>query len=887
MSSPTAAAALAHVYLQQPGASFEPQLPAPSADDLAGAASNAPNGTVFYDDANRLVVVADLSSSLARSTLRCAPVPPSLGDGTTAAATTAQRTPAPFEVIIAPGPVLSVRVYLDVERSRVAVQRSHVEVEIVRRGVALNPVGGGGGVGFAHKLKRPGERILAFFWSSAPKVDFVVVTSLGVEQHQLTDGSQDGVAGLRLVSEKKKSSSPVSWCVYTHDTRLALLASGPDNTILTGYQFAASGLVKLPRFKLPAAWTGGASRGGKDQGGSATRSPLSSPSKLAGGGGEEGAGSVQTVLRREDVSLLTMYGRVFLTHVDRSRDELVLYRFYRDAMTRQYTVPLYSSERLGLSVVDNALLVHAVDASVVMVFDILGGRFEASGDTGDADGGAVGGIGDGRRGELQLIAAPLPLTEGALQPPPSSPNAPTSVNLDSTDGFRPYGPGWMFAGADIVVDAVAGKAWRLRLDLRAIAESSSDRIALAAFLQRRSQAPWRGIRSFGFRTSSPGLPVSFQPPSDESDSQRPPPLPPPPPPNFSPNALSVALMITMLREREPLGRLASVFSVLVKGYHEASKRAVDRRRARGQTSGAMSAATSPSLHPTSPAVSPSQAHDEVFAPLVAQLGTEALDIASDVETCGIDEAFTTRHADSSEETKTELAYIRAAVVEYLLAAEREGLRRVNESDESGQVSVAAMGIAKLERLAAETTAAIGESHALAMWSPLLLPPNISATLGGTIAVGGDAVGSSSVPDTAFLTAASLFRSVAAGSRGAGDVAHDSAAVLAGDLERRGGVSAHDAVVRALLAQGRLLSALRYVRRREVTSVPPAAFLDAALAEGSPVVYAAVFRFCLEQVPDFKATANFASYAQLLDQSQGDGFGASTQGGSGETMAVET
>ena len=59
--------------------------------------------------------------------------------------------------------------------------------------------------------------------------------------------------GLKLVSEKKKASAPVSWCVYTHDTRLALLASGPYNTRLAGWQFAASGVIKLPRFELPVS----------------------------------------------------------------------------------------------------------------------------------------------------------------------------------------------------------------------------------------------------------------------------------------------------------------------------------------------------------------------------------------------------------------------------------------------------------------------------------------------------------------------------------------------------------------------------------------------------------------------------------------------------------
>ena len=208
-------AQLAHVSVQQPGARFTPQRPAPSPGDAAAAGSNAPNGTVFYDDASRLVVVADVAGSLTRSLLRCHSVPFGPNDRP------GGGKEAPFDVVVAPGPVLDVRVSLDVNRAHVAVQRSHVDIEIVQRG------GGGGGgdeaaaslhspssssssaaaaaaaaaappAGFTYKLKRSGERILAYFWSTTPKVDFVVVTSLGVEQHQLVVDTGSGDLELKL-----------------------------------------------------------------------------------------------------------------------------------------------------------------------------------------------------------------------------------------------------------------------------------------------------------------------------------------------------------------------------------------------------------------------------------------------------------------------------------------------------------------------------------------------------------------------------------------------------------------------------------------------------------------------------------------------------------------
>ena len=59
--------------------------------------------------------------------------------------------------------------------------------------------------------------------------------------------------------------------------------------------------------------------------------------------------------------------------------------------------------------------------------------------------------------------------------------------------------------------------------------------------------------------------------------------------------------------------------------------------------------------------------------------------------------------------------------------------------------------------------------------------------------------------------------------------------------------------------------MRYVHRHKVESVPPAVFVEAAAAEGDPVTYAAVFRFCSEHVPDFRSLADFRHFTQLLQQ----------------------
>ena len=83
---------------------------------------------------------------------------------------------------------------------------------------------------------------------------------------------------------------------------------------------------------------------------------------FSGGGG----GGRATVVDAGDVQLLRIHGRMYCAHIDRFSALLFLHRFYRDALIQQHTLPLYSS-RVELSVVDHALLIHNLDAGVVLV----------------------------------------------------------------------------------------------------------------------------------------------------------------------------------------------------------------------------------------------------------------------------------------------------------------------------------------------------------------------------------------------------------------------------------------------------------------------------------------------------------------------------------------
>lgn len=97
-------------------------------------------------------------------------------------------------------------------------------------------------------------------------------------------------------------------------------------------------------------------------------------------------------LQAEDISLITTYGRLYAAHTNHHARELVLYRFFRDAVERQVCdlfhklslsenpplekknvttqarIPLFSP-KVSVSVVDNVLLLHNTDSKIVMVYE--------------------------------------------------------------------------------------------------------------------------------------------------------------------------------------------------------------------------------------------------------------------------------------------------------------------------------------------------------------------------------------------------------------------------------------------------------------------------------------------------------------------------------------
>ncbi|XP_004136556.1 uncharacterized protein LOC101218836 [Cucumis sativus] len=314
---------------------------------------------------------------------------------------------------ITEGPILSVRYSLDLKI--IAIQRSSHEIQFLIRET---------GQTFSQKCRQESESILGFFWTDCPLCNIVFVKTSGLDLFAYSSDSKS----LHLVESKKLN---VSCYAYTHESRLVLMASGLQCKTFHGFQLSAAGIVRLPKFEMTMAKSDANSK---------------------------------PVLAIEDVFIITVYGRIYCLQVDRLAMLLHTYRFYRDAVVQQGSLPIYSSS-IAVSVVDNVLLVHQVDAKVVILYDIFT---------------------DSRA----PISAPLPLLSRGFPGPNIDVRSSKQDNATLEDDAVPdeaivYGDGWKFLVPDLICDHVNKLVWKIHIDLEAIASSSSEVPSLLEFLQRR------------------------------------------------------------------------------------------------------------------------------------------------------------------------------------------------------------------------------------------------------------------------------------------------------------------------------------------------------------------------------------------------------------------
>lgn len=369
--------ALSHVYIQHPPL----RCNIPETQGL------------YYDDGNKLLLspTSDqvLSWKISHHTQPCPPDSDSINEG----------------------PVISIRYSLD--RKVIGIQRSHHEIQFKNRE---------SGESFSRRCRPDSESILGFFWTDCPSCDVIIIKTSGIDLLSY----EPELNTLRLIEARKIN---VSWYIYTHESRMVLLASGMQCTIFYALQFSSGGIVRLPKFEMTMS---------------------------------KSEANQRPVLAAEDVHIATIYGRIYCLQLDRTGMLLNLYRFYRDAVVQQGTLPIYSS-KIAVSVVDNVLLVHQLDAKVVILYDLF-------------------------LDCLAPVSAPLPL----LLRGPSSNSRQTvqeQDNLANAYGGMIYGESWTFLVPDLICDVDNGMLWRIYLDLEAISASSSDIPSLLEFLQRRRSEP--------------------------------------------------------------------------------------------------------------------------------------------------------------------------------------------------------------------------------------------------------------------------------------------------------------------------------------------------------------------------------------------------------------
>ncbi|KAL6555475.1 hypothetical protein OROGR_006733 [Orobanche gracilis] len=414
--------ALSHIYIQYPLLRCH----------IPGSKS------LFYDDGNKLIL--SLTSNQVFS-WKIDPYNPYV---------------APSSDPITEGPVLSIRYSLDLRF--LAIQRSRHEMQIWNKET---------GETSSQKCRSESESILGFFWTDCPTCDIVFVKTSALEFYSYNTESRL----LHLVETKKIN---ISWYIYTHESRLVLLASGMQCKSFSGYQLSSAGIIRLPRFEMVMTKT------------------------------EE---NDRPILAAEDVHLITVYGRIYCLQFDRSAMILNLYRFYRDSSG---SLPACSN-RIAVSVVDNILLVHQMEANVVIIYDIY------------AD-------------SLAPISAPLPLflrgyskaNAASSQTNGKTAGASESINLTDTE-ITIYGDQWNFIVPDLICDVSNGFLWKINVDLEAISASSSEVRVILEFLQRRKL---------------------------EADKAK---------------QLCLAIIRTIILERKPVAMVSSAIHVLLTAYGHAIK----------------------------------------------------------------------------------------------------------------------------------------------------------------------------------------------------------------------------------------------------------------------------------------------------------------------------
>ncbi|CDP10177.1 unnamed protein product [Coffea canephora] len=691
---------------------------------------------------------------------------------------------APFDPNVAPscdsiseGPVLSVRYSLDCQL--LAVQRSNHEVQIWNRE---------GEKTFIYKCRSESEHILGFFWTDCPTCDIVFVKTSGLELFSYSSDSKS----LTLVETKKTN---VSWYIYTHESRLVLLAQGMQNKSFTGYQISSAGIIRLPRFEMVMAKHGANSR---------------------------------PVLSAEDVHIVTVYGRIYCLQFDRVAMLLHSYRFYRDAVIQQGSLPIYSN-RIAVSAIDNVLLVHQVDAKVVIMYDLF------------ADSRAP-------------ISAPLPLLLRLYPRAASLCSSSTSRNSDAletqiltdTESIT-YGDGWSFLVPDLICDVTNGLLWKINIDLEAsccgcLHSISSEVPFILDFLQRRKL---------------------------EANKAK---------------QLCLAIARAMILERRPVSVVARALDVLITSYSQSIKTRSNDKRTKAENtsnSGVSSANIVDDANNRIDASGKSVIDETVSSGLENESIERSFVLTSDsddnlsAETQKINSLKLDSSSGKIDRGHSLRAESSSAAVHQPLSQSqvlRPGDTPLNAGAFDNLDSQVTSAVISPDDLYSSVFALVEEemigdaSYLVAIIIEFLRRANLEKL--------------KLHPNIYVLTVQLLARSERHAELGLfviNKILEPSLEVALQLLEpgrqnfqtRKLGLdmlrqlSLHHEYVLLLVQDGYYLEALRYTRKHKVTSVRPSLFLEAAYSSNDPRQLAAVLRFFCDFIPGFKNTSDHHTFNRVL------------------------
>ncbi|EFJ40813.1 hypothetical protein VOLCADRAFT_99285 [Volvox carteri f. nagariensis] len=502
----------------------------------------------------------------------------------------------------------------------------------------------------------------------------------------------------------------------------------------------------------------------------------------------------------DSLRLLKVYGRVYCAHMNRRALRLELYRFYTDTVVLQHTYELFSPN-VDLAVVDSVIIVVAA-AAAAQGTDSGGAAAPAAA----APQSGVAMLFDVAATTFQPIANPLPLRPLRHGVPPLLPPeadaaaaAPAAVAASGGGGKRR----WEYLAPNVVLDRETQTAYRLAVNLPAVAESCSDPAVLVGFLQRRKGA-----------APAPAL------------------LP-------QPKALLMWVVRNALQERVPMTTVRAIFDDLCAGYaaaldRELAAEAVAAAAASPPPSAAGAAGGSAAAVPPPPPPPPASA-----VPMPQYVTADELSQG----------LFRWLH----DEEVVDAPYLQAALWEYMCAAFTVGIplprylpelsvEILLQQSQEGQVLQLLYGqkdyvaVEVVRRLMAAPAAAAAAGAAAAEAAGPSSGSSAAVACGGGTGTNGT--------DGAAAAAASA-RGPLCPQLGMDALAR---AALAARYEPVGGgvaaaAASGDAAVyvEALLAAGEVLRAARVMRRYRVSRPSVKEFLAAVGARGDEAMLAAVYR----------------------------------------------